>query len=446
MKMVDKLSISATAAGKGAEREVVILMTDMVQYSVQSSGMSPEEIRDFLTEYHEGMTTLVYQPENLPVEVDPFAGDGSLVIFDKRPEEGGDTRGICTRALATAVRLSQAMADGQLTPTRMGIFLGQIIEARLGNRLSKFGASFSVANRLEELNGYFGTELLMDREVARRQQGFDEWLVTVGKVTLASFLHPMNIYTLYLPGLGGIPEWVDPGKLRQFIVMRNSAMEFFTGNQLQAIKPNFPRAREELLLAQRFFRKLTGRDDTGIEKILEYIREMPVPFADFNQCGMQLLEKKQDALGERLYHLSKQLLKAMSPEYYQALVVDTEWEKNFQLEWRNQGEAIIEIGSPPDGIYYLDNGVVETLDGNGRLLSTMHAGSIFGEMAYFGKEKRRTATVRAKTDVVLRRISNNDFAKFPIIQNIFKRIARARRRSIAEQDGGGLDHPAPVSR
>jgi CRP-like cAMP-binding protein len=67
----------------------------------------------------------------------------------------------------------------------------------------------------------------------------------------------------------------------------------------------------------------------------------------------------------------------------------------------------------------------------------MEAGTIFGEMAYFGKEKKRTATVVAKTDVVLRRISTEDFKKFPVIIKIFERIATARRQEIAEN----LKHP-----
>ena len=66
----------------------------------------------------------------------------------------------------------------------------------------------------------------------------------------------------------------------------------------------------------------------------------------------------------------------------------------------------------------------------GNVLSTIEAGTIFGEMAYFGGEQRRTATVLAKTDVVLRKISTDDFHKLPVIMKIFEQIAMARRREI----------------
>ncbi|TKB24297.1 cyclic nucleotide-binding domain-containing protein [Desulfopila sp. IMCC35006] len=421
------------------EREVVILMTDMVGYSQVSSGMTPEEIRDFLIDYHGRIHHIIHREECIPFEIEPSAGDGCLVIFDKRP--GEDRAGICSRALATALRMAEAIADGSLAPTRMGILLGPITEAQLGTRMAKFGASFAVANRLEELCGHFGTDLLMDREVARHQKGFEKYLVTIAKISLTSVQHPMNVFTLYKPGIQNCPVHVDEAGLLKFIRMKNDAMEFFSGNLMLGIEPDFPRVREELLLTQKYFRELTGREDAGTERILEYIRETPFPADDFDQQGMKLMEKKRDSLGERLFHLSKELLRAMNPAFYHALVVDTEWERYFKLEWCKKGATIIKIDSVPDGIYYLDSGTALAFNGEGELLATMTAGAIFGEMAYFGKAQKRTATVTAKTDVVLRRISTEDFKKLPVIIEIFERIARARQREIAEN----LQHPSDMA-
>jgi CRP-like cAMP-binding protein/class 3 adenylate cyclase len=416
----------------GLEKEVVILMTDMVQYSQKSLGMEPEEIRDFLIDYHGKIYELLFRKENFPIEIEPSAGDGCLVIFDKRP--GEDQSGVCTRALRATLHMAEAISRGALAPTRMGILLGRIIEAQLGTRMAKFGSSFAVANRLEELCGHFGTHLLMDREVARNQKGFDRYLVNIAKVSLTSVEHPMNIFTLYKPGIHNCPTDLDETQLLDFIRLKNQAMEYFGGNQLKDLKPDFPRVREQLLHAQNIFRGLTTREDLGIERILEYIRETPLPASDFTETGMKLLDKKRDSLGERLFHLSKQLLRAMNSEFYHALVVDTEWEKYFKLEWRKKGETIIQIGSEPDGIYYLDSGEAQTVNENGRPLSIIEAGTIFGEMAYFGGEQKRTATVVAKTDVVLRKISTGDFKKLPVIIKIVECIAMARRQEIAGRE------------
>jgi CRP-like cAMP-binding protein/class 3 adenylate cyclase len=426
----------------GFEREVVILMTDMVQYSQKSLGMEPEQIRDFLIGYHGEIHDLLYREENFPLEIEPSAGDGCLVIFEKRP--GEDLSGICTRAVQAALHLTEAIADGNLTATRMGILLGRIIEAQLGTRVAKFGASFAVANRLEELCGHFGTYLLMDREVAKYQKGFEPYLVNIAKVSLTSVEHPMNIFSLYKPGIHKCPKDIDEVQLLQFIRVKNQAMEYFCGNQLQGLIPDFPMVREELLQAQSLFKAMTGKEDLAIERILEYIRETPLPAKDFSVTGMKLMEKKRDSLGDRLFHLSKQLLRAMNPDFYHALVVDTGWEKYFKLEWRKKGETIIRINSMPDGIYYLDSGTAQTVNAQGEFLSIIEEGTIFGEMAYFAGEKKRTATVLAKTDVVLRKISTEDFRKLPVIIEIVKRIAMARQKEIFSNPASSKD-PAAAS-
>lgn len=414
---------------RGAEREVVILMTDMVQYSRITLEMEPEEIRDFLIDYHAKIHDLLSREEFSPVEIEPSAGDGCMVIFDKR--SGEDRSGVCSRAILATLRLARTIAGGRLAVTRMGLLLGGITEARLGNRMAKFGASIAVANRLEELCGHFGLQLLMDREVARAQQEFGRFLVNIAKVSLTSVQHPLNIFTLYIPGIQHCPADMDEAKLRRFIAMKNQAMELFVGNLQLGIEPDFPRVREQLLAAQRYFQEIAGRDDPASERVLEYIRETPCPADDFKTRGMKLLEKKRDSLGDRLAHLSKQLLRAMNEEFYHALVVDTAWEKYFKLEWRKKGETIIMIDSPPDGIYYLDSGTATTVNSRGQVLSTLEAGSVFGEMAYFAGEQRRTATVIAATDVVLRKLATDDFHRLPVIMKIFERIALARRRQIA---------------
>jgi class 3 adenylate cyclase len=416
------------------EREVVILMTDMVHYSQKSMDMDPVEIRDYLIDYHDKFHGLVCSEESDPVDIEPSAGDGSLIVFDRR--SGESKSGICTRALKTAIRLAEAIEIGLLPPTRMGILLGRITEAQLGARRAKFGASLAVASRLEELCGHFGTNLLLDREVAKHQKGFDDYLVRVAKISLPSVLHPMNIFTLYKPGILNCPAGIDENRLFAFIKMKNQAMEYFSGNISLGVLPDFPRARKGLLKAQRYFKDLTGGEDIVIERVLEYIRETPVPEIDFDRRGMKLMDKKRNSLGERLFHLSKQLLRAMNPDFYHVLVVDTEWEKYFKLEWCKDGDTIIEIDTPPDGIYYLDSGTVETINREGELLSTMEPGTIFGEMAYFGHENRRTATVLAKSDVVLRRISTEDFKKLPVIIDIFEYIAKARKEQIMKKGDG----------
>lgn len=401
------------------------MLTDMVQYSKLTHNMRPDEIRNFIVNYHKEINDILMHDENQPLTIDPSAGDGAIVIFEKSEDESKED--ICTRALQSALKLARKIEVGGLVPTRMGLFLGDIIEARLGDRIHKFGSSFAVASRLEELCGFFGTAILMDREVFRAQKYGTEYLVSIGKITPKNFSSPFNLYSILKPGINACPLEVDREKLFEFLQHKNAAMELFSGNQLTGVRPDFPAVRTALNTAQKMFVKMVGRRDVATDRILEFIRETPYPDGEFIKTGMKILNKKGNPLGVRLYHLSKQLLRAIDYELYQVLVEDTEWEQHFKLEWRKEGEEIITINEPPDGIYYIDSGKAHALDEDGSIRATFGEGSIFGEMAYFTEEKRRNATVIAGSDLVIRKVSTEDFEKLPAVKKIFERLAMGRR-------------------
>ena len=412
------------------QREVVIMMTDMVSYSRATATMSPCEIRNFLLEYHSEIFEIVNNEDSIPVDIEPSAGDGSLIIFDKREGEG--LTEVCNRAIDAAMRMSESIVNGKLHPTRMGLILGNIIEVEVGGRRTKFGASFSVANRLEELCGYFGCSFLIDREDARHQNCVNKYLVNIGKVSIESMRHPMNIYTVYKPGTRNWPIG-DEEELHKFIALKNSAMDAFSGNLITGVLPHFPKVREQLLDAQVFYTKHIGYEDLATTQVLKYIGEHPDPRDDFKTSGMRMMEKKRDGFGERILHMSCGFLKAYDHELYNILVEDTEWERAFKLEWRKANDVVIALGDMADGVYYIDSGFVRVVNKDGVELSRIGPGSVFGEVAYLDDEHRRTATVLADTDVVLRKISTADLERFPAITKIFEKIAHRRieRKKVA---------------
>jgi class 3 adenylate cyclase len=412
----------------GAEKKVVILLCDMVRYSQKTADMRPNEIRDFILEYHRNLQKIIQVDGHGHQEIEASAGDGAIAIFEKRRDEA--KADMYSRAVKAAIKMAYAMEEGVIPLTRIGIFAGDIIEAQLGTQKMKFGASFSVASRLEELCEYFGTSFLMDREVAFWQTHESKYLVSIGKVTPKNFNHPIHAFTIYKPGIHNCPPSLNEGDLFEFIETKNRAIELFCGNTLQGILPDFLAARARLNEAQSLFSRMTGKKDVATERILEYIRNISFPTEDFKNVGMKIREVTGGTLGISLLHLSNELLKAMDVGFYQALVVDTDWERHFKPEWKRKGEVIIRVNEPPDGIYYIDNGSVNALDEDGNLITTLAAGNVFGEMAYFSKRKRRTATIIANSDVMLRRISGEEFAKQPVIKKIFHKIASKRKNKL----------------
>ena len=101
MEQVHNGSVSVEA---GPKKEVVILLSDMVQYSQRTSSMRPEEIRDFMIEYHENIWKIICGENGASPDIEPLAGDGALIIFEKGHGEGRAE--ICTRAVNAAVRMA----------------------------------------------------------------------------------------------------------------------------------------------------------------------------------------------------------------------------------------------------------------------------------------------------------------------------------------------------
>ncbi len=410
----------------GIEKEVVILLSDMIGYSRLIMDMRPSEIKQFMLKYHYNLKEIVCSVCGPEQRIESSAGDGALALFERKNGQGKDR--MCGQALDVALKMVAAMEQGIIPATRIGLFTGTIIEAVLDGKTMRFGSSFSVASRLEELCGFFGTNILMDREVAFWQTEHAPYLTSIGKVTPKNFSHPVHIFSVYRPGIHQCPADIDLEKLRQFIAIKNSAVEFFCGNVLQGILPDFPLARQQLLTAQKLFCQITGKKDLATERLLEYIGNYPQPEKNFVNSGMQIGNPTGRNLGVRLLNLSNGLFKAMNTEFYQTLVLNTEWERLFQLVWRKKGDMVLQYSDHPDGVYFIDQGSVDVLDLQGELINTLNPGDVFGEMAYFPKMGRRSATVIARTDLVLRQISGEDLKRLPVIKKIFRRIAENRKR------------------
>jgi class 3 adenylate cyclase len=426
--MKSKITVQTASSDEvvGIEKEVAILLSDMVGYSLRTADMRPTEIKDFMLMYHRNLKKIVHAVCGKEQNIESSAGDGAVALFERQAGQGKDQ--ICGQALNVALEMVCAMEKGIISETRIGLFTGDVIEAVLDGKTMRFGASFSVASRLEELCGYFGVKILMDREVAFWQTEHARYLTCIGKVTPKNFLHPVHIFSVYRPGIHQCPADVNKKKLMNFIEMKNRAIELFCGNVLQGIQPDFPLARQKLLDCQELFVEMTGKKDLPSERVLEYIGNHPSPEDDFRQVGMKIGEPVGQHLGVRLLNLSSELFKAMNEGFYQALVVDTAWERKFKLVWRKTNEQVLHVNDNPDGVYFIDVGSVAILDGDGQQLTTLKAGDVFGEMAYFSKKGVRSATVIAKTDLVLRRISGEDLKELPVIKKIFKKIAQKRKK------------------
>lgn len=406
------------------EKEAAVLVTDMDQYSRLTAHMTAQEIRDFMVNYQGFLQGIIMEGKDAAHEFEPCAGDASIAIFKRKKGEGKKEK--CGRALRAAVRITEAIESGKIPFTRLGLYVGDVIETQFGKLTLRFGNCFAAANRLEELCAFFGTTILMDREMAMAQDEERRHIVAIGKITPKNFKHPIHVYSVYKPGIHKCPADINEKDLMSFIRLKNKAIEHFIGNAKKGIVPNFQIAEHQLRHAAMAFRKATGKMDLATLRISEYIHENPYPVDTFETQGMVINEKQGQSIGIRLLLLSQQIIKAFDQEFYHTLVEDTSWENHFTIQWLKKGKVIIRIGDEPNGIYYLAKGEVQVKDSRGRTIALLTEGDIFGEMAYFSKDRKRSATVVAMTDIVVRKISTEDFEKNPILHKIFAEIAKRR--------------------
>ena len=94
-------------------REIVVVFCDLRGYTAFTETAEPEEVLDFLREYHGALGPLVSQFEGT---LDQFSGDGIMVFFnDPVPMPDPAERAV---KMAVAMREAMAHADARLAPAR----------------------------------------------------------------------------------------------------------------------------------------------------------------------------------------------------------------------------------------------------------------------------------------------------------------------------------------
>jgi CRP-like cAMP-binding protein len=82
----------------------------------------------------------------------------------------------------------------------------------------------------------------------------------------------------------------------------------------------------------------------------------------------------------------------------------------FNIENFVDGDVIFKIGDPADHLYILSEGLVDLLDDKGFVFDQIQKGQPFGEAAFLDGGFR-SATVRAKGNVVCKKIKNDTAAQ-----------------------------------
>jgi len=195
----------------GKEVEATVMFTDLEGFTAMSEDLSPAELSSVLTQYFSETTRSILDQQGTVIK---YIGDAVLAVWgaplvDPRPAH---------RAVLAALGMQRAgdkEIAGRRFRTRIGINSGLVLAGNLGSEFrfdyTVIGAAINAASRLEGLNKYLATDILISEST--RQQLDDVFLTRcVGRFLLSGTKHPMTVHEV----LGAAaefnprPDWLEP--------------------------------------------------------------------------------------------------------------------------------------------------------------------------------------------------------------------------------------------
>lgn len=153
----------------------ICLFTDAADYTHVSEGMSPDELSNFMHEYFEATFEPIKKHGGLVVDV---KGDSILALWKSASPDAAPREQACHAALAMAravSRFNQSFPSLKL-PTRIALHAGKIYLGNIGAAehyvYGPTGDAVNTASRMDGLNKYLGTEILVSEEVIEGLCGF----------------------------------------------------------------------------------------------------------------------------------------------------------------------------------------------------------------------------------------------------------------------------------
>jgi adenylate cyclase len=244
----------------GERREITVLFTDIRGFTTMSENLDPEALVKLLHDFLNPMSNIII---NLGGTIDKYMGDAIMALFGAPLAQPDHPRLACRAALemvASLEALNRDWAEQGRPPLRVGVGVnsGPVAVGNMGSdRLFDYtaiGDNVNLASRLEGLNKYYGTNILIsETTVQGLQNGFilrDMDLVQVkGKAQAA------RIYEL----LGEGPP--DP-ELARFLELYHRALALYREGhfaesltvlaQTLELRPGDPTCQRYLTLAQKY--------------------------------------------------------------------------------------------------------------------------------------------------------------------------------------------------
>lgn len=232
-KLVKKFAKEPKLLKPGAEKQMLtIFFSDIAGFTTISEGMDSDHLAKLMNNYFQNAVGhCIHHTEGTVVK---YIGD-AIFAFWNAPDPQNDHQ---YRAAEAALRFRDLAAqeiNGQVLVTRIGLHTGVANVGNFGSTTridyTAIGENINLASRMEGLNKYLGTRVLLTAET---QQGIGPRLVTryLGQFRLKGFERAVGVYELV-----GRPE--EEATTREWRQYFDVALERFQNREFDEAAAGF---------------------------------------------------------------------------------------------------------------------------------------------------------------------------------------------------------------
>ncbi len=199
----------------GEQREISILFSDIRGFTTVSESLTPPELVKLLNEYLSPMTRIVLEEKGT---LDKFIGDAVMAIFNAPLDVPDHPVRACTvavRMMEELKRLNSGFIEKGMHTLDIGVGVntGPAVVGNMGADIrfdyTAIGDSVNLASRLEGLNKYYGSHILVSEDT--RKQILEGRFVfrEVDRVRVKGKHLPIVMYELMINNLEILPRFEE---------------------------------------------------------------------------------------------------------------------------------------------------------------------------------------------------------------------------------------------
>ncbi len=200
--LVESMIVSSIIPELGGERKnLTFMFSDIKNFTSISENMSPEELTAGITSYLKAMSRVILISGGT---IDKYIGDAIMAFWNAPVDDCDHARNGCLAALRCRDELADYNRNLRENNkpemlTRIGLHTGEAVVGNIGSSdrmaYTAMGAAVNLASRLEGLNKYLGTGILVS-ESTMQEAGSDFLFRFAGRVVPKGTSSALGVYEL----------------------------------------------------------------------------------------------------------------------------------------------------------------------------------------------------------------------------------------------------------